>query len=121
MSQEEREKRDVKRMADMLRRGATMTDQICPACASPIFQLRSGKLWCAKCEKKVVVVEAGEERTPEKGSMVLDDLESTLLAKVQKIKEKMQHEEDPEELQRLGSLLSGLLENLEKIRRTKKS
>lgn len=104
----------------MLRQGATLTELVCPACASPLFRLRSGGLWCAKCEKKVVVVKEGEEPTKIRGSMVLDNLEATLLTKVQEIRDKMQHEEDTEELQKLGSLLSGLLENLEKIRRAKR-
>lgn len=121
MSRRDREKRHIRRMADMLRQGATLTELSCPACASPLFRLRSGGLWCAKCEKRVVVMKEGEEATTMRGSMVLNDLEATLLAKVQKIQQRMEHEEDTEELQRLGSLLSGLLENLEKIRRTKRA
>lgn len=117
---EDKERRDIKRMADMLRRGATLTDRICPACASPIFRLRGGDLWCAKCEKKVVVMKEGEEGASARSDMVLDKVEETLLSKIQKIQEKMEHEEDPEELQKLGSSLSGFLENLERIRKTKK-
>jgi hypothetical protein len=33
----------------------------------------------------------------------------------------MQHEQNPEELQKLGTALSGLLENLEKTRKAKKA
>jgi len=97
-----------------------MTDLACPACASPLFRLKSGDLWCAKCQKKVIVVKEGEEPTKITGSMVLDSLEVTLLAKVQEIQNKMQHEEDAEELQKLGKVLSDLLDNLEKIRKVKR-
>ena len=97
-----------------------MTDLACPACASPLFRLKSGDLWCAKCQKKVIVVKEGEEPTKITGSMVLDSLEVTLLAKVQEIQNKMQHEEDVEELQKLGKALSDLLDNLEKIRKVKR-
>jgi len=107
-------------MADLLRQGSTLTDLACPACASPLFRLRSGNLWCAKCQKKVIIVKEGEEPAKITGSMVLDTLEATLLAKVQEIQNKMQHEENVEELQKLGTVLSGLLENLEKIRKVKK-
>lgn len=107
-------------MADLLRQGSTLTDLACPACASPLFRLRSGNLWCAKCQKKVIIVKEGEEPAKITGSMVLDTLEATLLAKVQEIQNKMQHEENVEELQKLGTVLSGLLENLEKIRKAKK-
>jgi len=114
------EEKHIKRMADLLRQGATLTELACPACASPIFRLRSGDLWCAKCEKKVIIVKEGEDPSKITGSIVLEKLEATLLAKVQEIQNKMEHEQNMEELQKLGTVLSGLLENLEKIRRTKR-
>ncbi len=120
MSQEKNEEQHIKRMADMLRQGATLTELACPACASPLFRLRSGDLWCAKCEKKVIILKEGEDPSKITGSIVLDKLEATLLAKIQEIQNKMQHEENMEELQKLGTVLSGMLENLEKIRKTKR-
>jgi UPF0148 protein len=108
-------------MADLLRQGATLTELACPACASPLFRLRSGDLWCAKCEKKVIVVKEGEDPSKITGSTVLEKLEATLLVKVQEIQNKMEHEQNMEELQKLGAVLSGLLENLEKIRKTKRA
>jgi len=108
-------------MADLLRQGSTLTDLACPACSSPLFKLKSGDLWCAKCEKKVIVVKEGEEATKITSHMVLDTLEATLLAKVQEIQNKMQHEERIEELQKLATTLSELLENLEKIKKLKRA
>jgi UPF0148 protein len=107
-------------MADLLRQGSTLTDLACPVCASPLFRLKNGDLWCGKCEKKVIVVKEGEEPKVT-SSAIMDKLEMTLLAKVQAIQEKMDHEENPEELQKLNTALSGLLENLERIRKTKKA
>ena len=121
MSQEKDEEQPIKRMADLLRQGATLTELACPACASPLFRLRSRDLWCAKCEKKVVIVKEGEEPSKIAGSIVLDKLEATLLAKVQEVQNKLQHEQSMEELQKLGAVLSGLLENLGKIRKTKRA
>ena len=115
------EEKHIKRMADLLRQGATLTELACPACASPLFRLRSGDLWCAKCEKKVIVVKEGEDPSKIIGLIVLEKLEATLLVKVQEIQNKMEHEQNMEELQKLGAVLSGLLENLEKIRKTKKA
>ena len=107
-------------MADLLRQGATLTDLTCPACASPLFRLKDGTLWCAKDEKKVIVVKDGEE--PEKASsMVYDRLEAPLLAKVENIQSKIQQTENVEELQKLSTALSELLDNLEKIKRMKKA
>ncbi len=107
-------------MADLLRQGSTLTDLACPVCASPLFRLKNGDLWCGKCEKKVIVVKEGEEPKAASSAM-MDKLEMTLLAKVQAIQEKMDHEENPEELQKLNTALSGLLENLERIRKTRKA
>jgi uncharacterized Zn finger protein (UPF0148 family) len=106
-------------MADLLRQGTTLTDLSCPACASPLFRLKDGTLWCAKCEKKVIVVKEGEE--PEKAiSATIEKLEATLLSKVQEIQNKIQHTENVEELQKLSTALSELLSNLEKIKNMKK-
>lgn len=114
------EEKHIKRMVDLLRQGSTLTDLACPVCASPIFRLKNGDLWCAKCEKKVIVVKEGEEPTKITSSMVLDALEATLLAKIQEIQNKMQSEQNVDELQKLGKTLSDLLENLEKIRKVKR-
>jgi len=110
----------IKRMADLLRQGSTLTELTCPVCASPIFRLKNGDLWCAKCEKRVIVVKEEAELAKITGALSLETLEATLLAKIQEIQEKMQHETNVEELQKLGSALSGLLENLEKVRKAKK-
>ena len=118
--QEKTEDKPIKRMADLLRQGATLTDLSCPACASPLFRLKDGTLRCGKCEKKVIVVKEGEEL--EKASnAAYDKLEATLLAKVEDIQNKIQHTENMEELQKLSTALSELLSNLEKIKKMKKS
>jgi UPF0148 protein len=114
------EEKHIKRMADLLRQGATLTDLSCPACASPLFRLKDGTLWCAKDEKKVIVVKEGEE--PEKATgAAMEKLEATLLAKVQEIQNKIQDTENVEELQKLSTALSELLNNLEKTKKMKKS
>jgi UPF0148 protein len=113
------EDKPIKRMADLLRQGATLTDLSCPACASPLFRLKDGTLWCANDEKKVIVVKEGEG--PEKASnAAYDRLEATLLKKVEDIQKKIQQIENVEELQKLSSALSELLSNLEKVQKMKK-
>jgi uncharacterized Zn finger protein (UPF0148 family) len=111
----------IKRMADLLRQGSTLTELACPACASPLFRLKNGELWCERCKKKVIVVKEGEEETKATSSVALASLEATLLAKVQAVQNKMEHEEKLEELQKLNTVLAGLLENLERIRKAKKT
>ena len=113
------EDKPIKRMADLLRQGATLTDLSCPVCASPLFRLKDGTLWCAKDEKKVIVVKEGEE--PEKtATPAYDKLEATLLAKVNDIQNKIQQTDNVDELQKLSAALSELLSNLEKIQKMKK-
>jgi uncharacterized Zn finger protein (UPF0148 family) len=108
-------------MADLLRQGSTLTELACPACASPLFRLKNGELWCGKCEKKVIVVKEGEEEARATSFIALEGMEATLLAKVQALQNRIEHEENPDELQKLNTALSGLLENLERIRKAKKA
>lgn len=107
-------------MADLLRQGTTLTELSCPACVSPLFRLKDGTLWCAKCEKKVIVVKEGEE-AEKAADAALDKLEATLLSKVQDVQNKIQQTEDVQELQKLSTTLSELLGNLEKVGKMKKS
>ncbi len=107
----------IRSMADLLRSGATMIDLACPACASPLFKLKSGEIWCAQCQKRVVVVKEEEEVEETKSLVALGAVESTLLGKIQEINEKIQGEKDIEELRRLSVVMSTLLENLEKVRK----
>ncbi|MDH5267940.1 MAG: autoantigen p27 domain-containing protein [Candidatus Bathyarchaeota archaeon] len=111
--------KDIQSMADMLKQGGTLTEFSCPACASPLFRLKSGQLWCVKCKKRVVVVKEGEQPIEKSDSVLLTSLESTLLKKIEEMNTKIREEKDPEQLQKLGATLSALLENLDKARKIK--
>lgn len=115
------ESKHLQTMADLLRQGATLTELPCPACSSPLFKLRNGDLWCAQCQKRVIVVKEGEPPTKATSSIVLTSLESTLLTKIQEVEGRIKEEADVEKLQGLGGILSTLLENLERIRKIKKA
>ena len=111
----------VKRGANLLLQGAALTDLSCPACSSPLFRLKDGTLWCAKDEKKVVVIKEGEEAPKQAPvpNMVYDKLEATLMAKITHLEGKIEKTEDMDELQKLTRALSELLSNLEKIKKMK--
>jgi UPF0148 protein len=118
--QQKREDTPIKRMADLLRQGATLTDLSCPVCASPLFRLQNGTLWCAQDEKKVIIVKEGEEAPQTSpANTTYDKLEATLLTKLQGIEDKIEKTENVEEIQKLSSALSELLSSLEKIKRMK--
>jgi UPF0148 protein len=115
-----KESKTIRIMADLLRQGATLTEHACPACSSPLFKLRSGDLWCASCQKRVIIVKEGEPEPEATDPTFFSNLETTILAKIQEIEKELKEEKDPERLQNLGTTLSTLLKNLEKIRKMKK-
>jgi len=122
LSGKKTEKSDkVRLMADLLRSGATLTDLSCPVCASPIFRLKSGELWCAQCQKKVMVVREEEEAREIETLSALTQVETTLMMKIWEINERLRVESDLEEVQHLSSVMFTLLDNLEKIRRIRKT
>jgi UPF0148 protein len=120
--EEKKENTPIKRMANLLMKGATLTDLSCPVCGSPLFRLQDGTLWCEKDEKKVIIVKEGEEPTkPSEAGTPYDKLEATLFAKIQDIQSKIEKTENVDELQKLTSALSELLTSLDKTQKMKKS
>jgi UPF0148 protein len=113
--------KDIQHMAEILKQGATLTELACPACASPLFRFKSGELWCAKCEKRVVVVKEGETTEEVTSQTHLAALEATVLAKIQAIEKRIREEENMDELQKLNAVLKSLLDNLKTLRRMKQA
>lgn len=113
----ERTKR--KKMAELLKSGAKMLDKTCPQCGTPLFQLKSGEIYCANCDKRVIIVKEGEREGPVVKSILWEDLEDTLLVKLKETNDKMRSEEDPDELQQLVRLVSSLLETFENLKKVK--
>jgi len=77
---------NIKIMADLLRQGAALTEYACPACSSPIFKLRSGDLWCASCQKRVIIVKEGEPDPEAKEIPVFSRLQTTIINKIKRHK-----------------------------------
>jgi UPF0148 protein len=112
----------IKRMADLLRQGATLTDLSCPSCSSPLLRFKDGILWCEQDQKRVVVIKDEEQipvQTAPQANTSCDKLETTLLAKIRIIENKIEKTENIDELQKLSSALSEMLNSLEKIRKIK--
>ena len=102
-------------MADLLKQGAALTEHACPACSSPLFKLRNGDLWCANCQKRVILLKEGEPE-PKQDSQIFSSLEITIMKKIKEIQEQIEKESDFTKLKNLGETLSTLLENLKKIK-----
>ncbi len=111
--------KDLQSMADLLKKGATLTELCCPVCASPLFKLRTGELWCVKCQKRVILVKEGQTNEDATRPVMLDSLENTVLTKIQEVEKKLKEETDPAQIEKLTTTLASLLESLQKIRKMK--
>jgi uncharacterized Zn finger protein (UPF0148 family) len=110
----------IKIMADLLRQGSTLTGLSCPACFSPLFKIKGRGLWCVSCQKPVKIAKEEEIEIQNRKIPVFSTLEETVLGKILDIEKQLLEETHPEKLNTLGSTLSILLENLEKIKKMKK-
>jgi UPF0148 protein len=108
----------MKGMADLLREGATMLSRSCPECGTPLFQLKSGDIVCANCQRRVVIVPEGEEATVEAGAR-LESVENVIVEKLITLGHAISKESDPEALRSLSELMDSLLGNLKKLRETR--
>lgn len=109
----------VKRMADLLKSGATMLFEHCPQCGSPLFKLHD-EVSCPQCDKRVIIVKAGEEIPDVSKVDLLSDVEDVVLSKIQEVSLYVSEEKDVSRLEALGSLLSIWLDVLEKVRKINK-
>jgi UPF0148 protein len=106
---------EVKRMAELLKSGATMLSETCPECGTPLF--RKGKeTFCAKCNKPVVIIQSAEQETRFMADNVLADSEMILFSKIREINLAMRNETEPEKLLVYGNALASWLSALEKLR-----
>lgn len=107
---------EVRKMAELLKSGATMLSDTCPECGTPLF--RKGKeTFCAKCNKPVVIIQTAEDETRLMTDRVLESSEQILFAKIQEINIALKNETDPQKLIAYGNALSSWLGAIEKLRR----
>src|SRR5260370_13654537 len=113
---------DVRRMADLLKSGATMPPDTCAVCGSPIFRIK-GEVFCAKCNKPVVYEKATATGPSAKisPSHLLDSLEQTIVTKLSEANEALKTEREPERLAVYSNLVYGWLSTLEKLRSANES
>ncbi len=107
---------EVKKMAELLKSGATMLSETCPECGTPLF--RKGKeTSCPKCNKPVIIIQSAEQETRLMADRILEDSEQTLLSKIREVNQAMKNETDPEKSVAYGNALSSWLTAIEKLRR----
>lgn len=105
----------MKNMGELLRKGATMLSESCPECNTPIFKLKDGSLYCAMCEKQVIVVTA--DTNPEALERQ-NRLEDTLNRKIKQIQDQLDEEMDPEKINVLLETLQKLIDTHSKLMNT---
>jgi len=107
---------EVKKMAELLKSGATMLSETCPECGTPLF--RKGKeTFCPKCNKPVIIIESAEQETRLMANNVLENSEQTLLSKIREVNLAMRNETDLEKLMAYGNAMTIWLGAIEKLRR----
>ncbi len=109
----------VKRMTELLRSGAVMLDQACPACGSPLFKLRSGEVICP-IHGPVRVVKTEHEAIEVTTDAVLDEIEKVFSERAMNVLRRLKTiKEDIDEGEELIKLLIYWLDVLERVRRIK--
>ena len=103
-------------MAELLKSGASMLQETCPECGTPLFR-RGAETFCAKCNRPVVIVKNAEDETRLKTDQILDTTEQTLLAKIQQMNAALKIESDPSKLLSYGNALKTWLEAIESLRK----
>jgi UPF0148 protein len=107
---------EVKRMADLLRSGATMLQETCPVCATPLFRL--GKdTFCPKCNRPVAIVKSAEEEVKLASQQVLDNLDQAILEKIAELNAAIKNEHGLAPLRELGEAVKTYLSVLDQVRK----
>lgn len=104
----------VKRMADLLRQGATMLADACPQCGSPLFKVKDD-IYCVKCDRRIVYADSEEEVEAEVVKSLIPELRVTLINKLKALNEVVDNETDTEALTKLANLMVLLLQALHKL------
>src|SRR5207249_11633340 len=99
---------DVKRMADLLKSGATMLSDVCPNCGSPLFKVK-GEIFCAKCNKPVVYARATGPQATVSASMPLESVEQTVIGTNSETNQPMTPETDRDRLPTASNLVCAWL------------
>jgi uncharacterized Zn finger protein (UPF0148 family) len=58
---DEKEEVNIKKMAGLLRSGATMLDLTCTRCENILFKLKDESIFCPSCEQEVIIQKSSEK------------------------------------------------------------
>ncbi len=109
----------IRKMADMLRAGATMLSEVCPQCGSPLFKLKSGEVVCP-IHGRVFLVKTEEEVEKVTTYAILEELERSVIKILVNMQRSLTDTEGLEELEYRARNLIAWLEVLERIHRLRR-
>ena len=109
---------EVKRMAELLKSGATMLQETCPQCGTPLFR-KGSATFCAKCNQPVVIIRNIEDQNRLMADQILDSTEQTLLRKIQQVNTMLKTESDPQKLLAYGNAVKTWLDAIGSLRKLK--
>lgn len=112
--------RNIQKMATLLRDGNTLLSDACPQCNAPLFKLKTGEIFCASCDKKVIIVKDDEHFDEVLQNKILDESTKVINMKIKDLQLKIDTENDIDELFKLTRLFLVFLESLEKLKKIKK-
>jgi UPF0148 protein len=104
----------IKKMAELLRHGATMLAQACPQCGSPLFKV-GNDTYCATCDRRIVIVRSDQQLAVPVTKTVIPELRETLINKLKDVNELAERETDIEALTKLARLMVLLLQALHRL------
>ncbi len=110
----ERDDSPIKKMAELLRRGATMLAESCPQCGSPLLKV-GDDIYCATCDRRIIIVDSDEEVETQAVKVLIPQLRETLIRKLSSLTSVLEDETDPESLTKLANLMVLLLRALHKL------
>jgi UPF0148 protein len=111
------EKDVVKKIAQLVRAGATLTSYTCPVCGTVLVRLKTGELYCANCERTVVLVKTEEEAQQAVEVVQLREVRRIVFDKILQLGREIEKLSAPEMIEHLRSmsLLLDIYERLSRI------
>ena len=106
----------VRRMAELLKSGASMLSEVCPECKVPLFRM-GREVFCPSCGKRVILVKRGEDESKYLLLSTLVSVRRTLDMKVRELNDMIAVEKDLDLLEREVEVLNRILHALELISR----
>jgi len=94
----------VRKMAELMRSGATMLDKSCPLCGAPLFKLRNGEVICP-IHGSVRIVKSESEAVEILVDAVLDELEDLAARRIHEMLLSIRSSDSQHEKQSLNSLM----------------